>query len=95
MKLNGCPMRRINQNYLLATQTSIDVSGVKIPDTVNDDYFKRAKAPKVSLNLTFFFRLELNELYMGKSDRGYFWIRDNYSISNVWIIIFVTILLRI
>merc|ERR1711933_335537 len=46
MKLNGCPMRRINQNYLLATQTSIDVSGVKIPDTVNDDYFKRAKAPK-------------------------------------------------
>merc|ERR1712061_603703 len=29
MKLNGCPMRRINQQYLLATQTSIDVTGVK------------------------------------------------------------------
>merc|ERR1712061_509372 len=46
MKLNGCPMRRINQQYLLATQTSINVTGVKVPETINDDYFKRAKAPK-------------------------------------------------
>ena len=46
MKLNGCPMRRINQIYLVATQTSIDVSGVKVPETINDDYFKRAKSPK-------------------------------------------------
>merc|ERR1712080_602267 len=37
MKLNGCPMRRINQQYLLATTTNVDI---------NDDYFKRAKAPK-------------------------------------------------
>ena len=33
-------MRRINQNYLLATQTSVDVSAVKVPENVNDDYFK-------------------------------------------------------
>merc|ERR1711879_1129489 len=46
MKLNGCPMRRINQNYLLATQTSVNISAVKVPETINDDYFKRAKAPK-------------------------------------------------
>merc|ERR1712227_996393 len=46
LKLNGCPMRRINQNYLLATQTSVDVFAVKVPENVNDDYFKRAKAPK-------------------------------------------------
>merc|ERR1712018_42955 len=46
MKLNGCPMRRINQRYLLATQTSVNISAVKVPDNVNDDYFKRAKAPK-------------------------------------------------
>merc|ERR1711881_836578 len=38
MKLNGCPMRRINQIYLLATETSIDVS---------DDFFKRARAERV------------------------------------------------
>merc|ERR1712025_598424 len=46
MKLNGCPMRRINQIYLLATQTTVDVSAVKVPENINDDYFKRAKAPK-------------------------------------------------
>ena len=49
MKLNGCPMRRINQNYLLATKTQVDITSVKLPETINDDYFKRAKAPKVSL----------------------------------------------
>merc|ERR1712122_251183 len=46
MKLNGCPMRRINQNYLLATKTQVDITSVKLPETINDDYFKRAKAPK-------------------------------------------------
>jgi len=47
MKLNGCPMRRINQIYLLATENALDVSGVKLPETVNDDYFKHAKPEKV------------------------------------------------
>merc|ERR1712141_649933 len=46
LKLNGCPMRRINQRYLLATKTSVDVSAVKLPENINDDYFKHAKAPK-------------------------------------------------
>jgi large subunit ribosomal protein L6e len=39
-------MRRINQLYLLATQTHVNVSGVKVPETINDEYFRRAKAPK-------------------------------------------------
>jgi len=47
MKLNGCPMRRINQIYLLATENALDVSTVKVPENVNDDYFKRARAEKV------------------------------------------------
>merc|ERR1711862_1092439 len=46
MKLNGCPMRRINQNYLLATKTQVDITSVKLPETINDDYFKRARHPK-------------------------------------------------
>merc|ERR1711978_460554 len=44
--LNGCPLRRINQRYLLATKTKVDVSGVKVPDHINDAYFKRAAAAK-------------------------------------------------
>merc|ERR1711863_38183 len=47
MKLNGCPMRRINQIYLLATENALDVSTVKVPENVNDDYFKHARAEKV------------------------------------------------
>ena len=34
-------MFRVNQRFLLATATKIDVSGVKIPDTINDKYFAR------------------------------------------------------
>merc|ERR1711876_62605 len=48
MKCNGCPLRRVNQIYLLATSTKVDVSGVKIPDNVNDEYFRRA--PKKANN---------------------------------------------
>merc|ERR1712121_321701 len=36
--LNGCPLRRINQRYLLATKTKVDVSGVTVPEHVNDAY---------------------------------------------------------
>nr|ALS04460.1 60S ribosomal protein L6 [Acartia pacifica]ALS04461.1 60S ribosomal protein L6 [Acartia pacifica] len=43
-KLNGCPLRRINQRYVIATKTTVDISGVKVPDTLNDDYFRRVKA---------------------------------------------------
>ena len=45
-KVNGCPLRRINQRYLLATSTSIDVSGVKVPEKLNDEYFRRVRAAK-------------------------------------------------
>merc|ERR1712113_1161411 len=45
-KLNGTPLRRVNQRFLLATSTKIDVSGVKVPDNVNDKYFVRIKAEK-------------------------------------------------
>merc|ERR1711881_514341 len=47
LKLNGCPMRRVNQNYLLATGTIVDVSSVTLPENVNDDYFRHAKPEKV------------------------------------------------
>merc|ERR1712179_713588 len=46
-KLNGCPLRRVNQRYLIATSTKIDVSNVKVPESINDAYFARVKAEKV------------------------------------------------
>merc|ERR1711915_424586 len=42
-KINACPMRRVNQIYLIATETRIDIDDVKIPKRVNDDYFRRKK----------------------------------------------------
>ncbi|KAH0950911.1 hypothetical protein HN011_001583 [Eciton burchellii] len=39
--INACPLRRISQNYVIATTTRLDVSDVKLPGHINDDYFKR------------------------------------------------------
>jgi len=39
--LNGCPLRRINQIYVIATKTKLDVSAVKLPERLNDEYFRR------------------------------------------------------
>merc|ERR1711928_183996 len=33
-KLNGCPLRRVNQRYLVATSTKLDVSKVSVPENI-------------------------------------------------------------
>ncbi|XP_067686887.1 large ribosomal subunit protein eL6-like [Haliotis asinina] len=45
-QLNNCPLRRINQIYVIATKTRLDIKGVKLPDRLNDDYFRRSKQRK-------------------------------------------------
>ncbi len=45
-KLNGCPLRRINQRYVIATSTKLDVSKVALPENLNDAFFNRVKARK-------------------------------------------------
>ncbi|TFK75820.1 hypothetical protein BDN72DRAFT_831258 [Pluteus cervinus] len=42
-KVNGVPLRRVNQAYVIATSTKVDISGVTIDEKFNDSYF--AKAP--------------------------------------------------
>merc|ERR1712033_73807 len=44
--INGCPMRRINQNFLIATATKLDISAVKVPEKINDAYFRRIKTKR-------------------------------------------------
>merc|ERR1719500_1045227 len=45
-KLNGCPLRRVNQRYLVATSTKLEISKVSVPENINDKYFARVKAEK-------------------------------------------------
>merc|ERR1712124_193178 len=53
-KVNGVPLRRVPQSYVIATLTKVDVSKVMIPDTVNDDLFKKPKSAKKKDDELFF-----------------------------------------
>ena len=39
--MNGVPLRRVNQAYVIATSTKVDVSSVSVPASIDDAYFKR------------------------------------------------------
>ncbi|TPX35093.1 hypothetical protein SmJEL517_g02523 [Synchytrium microbalum] len=45
-KINGVPLRRVNQAYVIATSTKVDIASVKIDDKYNDVYFKKEKVAK-------------------------------------------------
>merc|ERR1712065_43010 len=40
-KINGVPLRRISQAYVIATSTRVDIKGLVVPEEVNDAYFKK------------------------------------------------------
>ncbi|KAF8897625.1 ribosomal protein L6e-domain-containing protein [Infundibulicybe gibba] len=41
-KINGVPLRRVNQAYVIATSTRVELSEHKIDDKINDAYFAKA-----------------------------------------------------
>jgi len=45
-KMNGVPLRRINQIYVIATSTKVDLSKVNLPASLEDKFFNRIKAKK-------------------------------------------------
>jgi len=42
-KLNAVPLRRVNQQYVIATSTKLDISKVTVDPKFNDAYFRRDK----------------------------------------------------
>jgi len=60
-KINGVPLRRVNQAYVIATSTKLNVSGVKLDDKFNDAYFRRPKQPKKKKTEKEFFATETKE----------------------------------
>lgn len=53
-RINGVPLRRVSQAYVIATSTKVDVAGVSIPESVNDSYFVKSKASKSTKEGEFF-----------------------------------------
>ncbi|KAG0166520.1 hypothetical protein DFQ28_007193 [Apophysomyces sp. BC1034] len=45
-KVNGVPLRRVNQAYVIATSAKVDVAGIKLDAKLNDAYFKKSVAAK-------------------------------------------------
>jgi large subunit ribosomal protein L6e len=45
-KINGVPLRRVNQAYVIATSTRVDISGVKVDDKIDDKYFSQPAKKK-------------------------------------------------
>jgi large subunit ribosomal protein L6e len=43
-KINGVPLRRVNQAYVIATSTKVDVADLKVDEKFNDTYFAKPSA---------------------------------------------------
>jgi len=47
-KVNGVPLRRVNQAYVIATSTKVELEGVEVDEKINDAYFNKSgvKGPR-------------------------------------------------
>merc|ERR1719197_2084926 len=52
-KINGVPVKRVNQVYTISTSTRVKMDGVKT-DSITDDTFKRESTAKRSRSQKFF-----------------------------------------
>ncbi|KAF8938648.1 ribosomal protein L6e-domain-containing protein [Dissophora ornata] len=57
-KVNGVPLKRVNQAYVIATSTKVDIDASKIDAQLNDAYFARPKAAKKAATEEAFFEGE-------------------------------------
>jgi len=67
-KVNGVPLKRVAQSYVIATSKKIDISGVKIDDKFTDAYFKTEKK-KAKKTETEFFAKETQEKHQPLAQR--------------------------
>ncbi|KAJ4824947.1 60S ribosomal protein L6 [Turnera subulata] len=53
-KINGVPLRRVNQSYVIATSTKVDISGVNV-EKFGDEYFAKTVEKKQKKDEAAFF----------------------------------------
>lgn len=56
-KINGVPLRRVNQAYVIGTSTKVDISGVNV-EKYNDKYFAKQLEKKQKKGENEFFEPE-------------------------------------
>ncbi|CAA0827774.1 60S ribosomal protein L6-3 [Striga hermonthica] len=59
-KINGVPLRRVNQAYVIGTSTKVDISGVNV-DKVDDTYFAKQVEKKKKKGESEFFEADKQE----------------------------------
>ncbi|KAK7279102.1 hypothetical protein RJT34_24146 [Clitoria ternatea] len=59
-KINGVPLRRVNQSYVIGTSTKVDISGVSL-DKFDDKYFTKEAKKKTKKGEGEFFEAEKEE----------------------------------
>lgn len=64
-KINGVPLRRVNQSYVIGTSTKVDISGVNV-DKFDDKYFAKAVEKKKKKGEGEFFEAEKEVSLMSK-----------------------------
>lgn len=52
-KVNGVPLRRLNQAYVIATSTKVNLEGVEVPAHIDDAYFARKAESSASAEARF------------------------------------------
>jgi len=54
-KVNGVPLRRVNQAYVIATSTKVDLGDLHVDDNINDAYFTKPRSSaRISAEEEFF-----------------------------------------
>lgn len=60
-KINGVPLRRVNQSTVIPTSTKVELGGAKL-DQLNDDLFKRIAAKRTKKSEDAFFQNKEQEV---------------------------------
>ena len=67
-KLNGVPLRRVNQSTVIPTSTKVDISGVKA-EALNDEFFNRVQVKKTKKSEEAFFAAGAVEKTQAEKDQ--------------------------